>query len=460
MTLTIGLAIVALCLALAILIGALRQATWTEHLNTASWLALVGVMVGIYTQNLSGMAAALVAASCAALVALPGQMQDGILRRDATLYGVGFAGILSVCGLVYASVPQAKLVAPTQDDVLLIAGQWAALAACGASAMVAIGVSRWRDDSRWHGLGAMFVVAGALGMTYFMGALRADVPTTHFVLPLSTEGGPAMWGLAAKHGGAKALGLHAMLEVTATNPLLWTGAALALVAGLVSWKKPQIKASAILWFVVAGVALAALGTLIQAGFKPVLPDGSKYTTYAQALGADLRIPKNIVSQGGFMTQKSIFVLWSSILGDLGLLMFAAMISLIEGVLSLGRGKEKAAAGDASKPSAALRIAPDHRGGVAALYARDFGLRAAMLIWLSWFLGALASWKMHSTYGFASSSEWTSLGACVLISGLAWLGFTRKARWAWVLPSAMMLALLWVLILSLGFGVPPQSALRL
>ena len=434
--------ILALVLSVALVVGTVLDLRATKHLNVLSWLGLVGFMCAIYFDAVSGVGAALIAACFGALVALPQGVQNPTLRQSTTAAGLSVPVMLGLTALVFASTPQGRAAgALKSDDILIYAGHWAALAACLTCALSAVGAGRIFSDRRVQNAGLGLSVLGLVGALVVLGALRADLPADAYALPLSSPEGALFWGLDPKHGGASVIGLRATTSAGAVFPMLGLMGALALVGAISVPFLRKARAQAILWGGLSALSLGTLGALLYAGFSPSLPSSEAFTSHAQAVGAQMGVPKNIVAQGHLPAIKSIFVMWTDILPDIALLSGIAVLTGLVAVLYLRTSDEPLAQ------------------EVGSLYARDFMVRASMLAWLAWFLGMLASWKMHAVYGFASPSEWSALGFAVLTSGLAWMGFERNPRLNAVLPALAVVALALILAVGLALGVPPQSALR-
>lgn len=435
--------IIALVLSVTLVVGTIFDVSWAKHLNTLSWLGLVGFMGCIYFDVLGGFGAALIATAFGALVAIPQGVRNPTLRRSMGLAGLTVPVALSIAAVVFASTPQGDPASTLNgDDILIYAGHWAALAACLTCALSAVGAGRVGDTPRPQNIGLGLSVLGLLGALFIMGTLRADVPTDAYTLPLSSAQGALYWGLDPKHGGESVIGLRATTTAIVVYPMLGLMAFLAFMSAVAPPFIRRPKLQFLAWGSVCVVALATLGALIYAGFNPTLPAIEAFVAQAQVVGAQMRVPPEIIVQGHLPEIKSIFVMWTDILPDLIILSSIALLTGLTAILY-------------ARPSPQEPSAP----GLGGLYARDFMVRASMLAWLAWFLGMLASWKMHAVYGFASPSEWSYLGFAILTSGLTWMGFARQPRLNPVLPALAVVAI--VLILAVGFalGVPPQSALR-
>lgn len=452
-----------LTLALAIVMwgAAWLKPAWMGALNIAAWVGLVGCMIALYFGALPGPAAALAAAGLGAL-AISATARTSALLKPALSAGLSVGVALGLASVVLASLPQPADAQP--EGLLLYAGQWAALAAALAACAQAAGFSSWRlRDARAtiEPASIGLIVAGLMGGLYLLGSLRANLPSQAYNVALSSETGAVYWGLAPGQGGANALGLRVTLEIAALNPMLTITGALALVSVFLGARQ-RWTSCARLWAVTAVSALASLGVLLQAGFSPTMPDQAAYLAYAKVVGAELQIPERAVEAGGFIHGKQLFVLWSTILPEITALSLAALLCI--SMMALAWSARSTTFHDerlGETPAASLpkRLEPQGLEALGALFSRDMMVRAAILLWLGWFLGLLVTWKMQAVYGLASPNEWISLGLAILASGLVCMMFSAPKALVRLVPGIVASLIVIFVLSSLAMDSPPAISIR-
>ena len=331
-----------------------------------------------------GPGALLATASFAACLALTAVSEPRARWPEVTRQGSVFGVALALCATVLVANTYAQ--APTPDaNLILIAGQWAALGAALVYSALALGAATPRALMMWP----LAALLGAL----WLGASRASTPTPEalaYAVRLSSEGEVLRWALPALTPSAPSFAF----DVTQRVP----GAPLALLVSLGATAAgallPNLRLRRLsLWLGALG-ALGALGLILWTGFHAALPDPAPYAEHAYALGLERSIPERVLEMGAFTQGVTVSVRWVDVLPDLGLLSAAAAWLAI--AASFTPREEEAR-------SEALQIAP-------------WLERLASLLAVAWVLGLIVNWRVHAIYGVGSATEWTLLGAAIVAAG--------------------------------------------
>ena len=214
MEITLAITILAALTAVIAAVGVFTSRSMlTRHAINASWLGLVACFFGIYFEVFFGAGAALAAAAFGALASSPVDIKDPRARYGA--HGVSASIALSL-GVGAVMIAANTFYKPTQADpnVILLAGQWVAMAAAMASMAGAATVAGWGKNHRFAPAGLGMLVATMAVAALLQATLRADIPINEYVVPLSSEGAHVRWALPGITGGAKGFGF----EVTQVVP--------------------------------------------------------------------------------------------------------------------------------------------------------------------------------------------------------------------------------------------------
>ena len=399
-----------------------RLASWVIH---GAWICLVAIFALIYADIATGGAAAAAAAAAAAVAALPPSIAHGRTRTSALATG----GALALSLGVVASIWSANTFyddAVVDPNLVLVAGQWATLAASLSLAAAAAGAGVWGEEDRPRIWAPAALVTALLIGAWAIGSTRSEIVQPGYAIGLVSQGEPLRWALPSVAPGASQFGFRVTLVVKWVQWLIGLGVCGAIGASIASYLgRPRI-ATGLMGCAVAGAA-ASLGAIVVTGFSAALPDAAPYAAWAAEIGAEKKIPEALISMGGFQTGESIYVMWIDILPDIALLGTAALVALATMVGMRERGTF--AWFEGAMPTTQheiLRLAPAHWAGVSALWARDLGAKAAATTWLAWGLSGLLAWRLSSIYGFRAPSEWMLLGATIAVTGLAMIGWRDRA----------------------------------
>lgn len=389
----------------------------TRHAINASWLGLVACFFGIYFEVFFGAGAALAAAAFGALAASPVDIKDPRARGGAHGVGASIAVSLGVGAVMIAANTFYK---PTRADsnVILLAGQWVAMASALASMAGAAVVAGWGKDHRFSPGGLGLLVATMAVGALLQATLRADIPLGEYVVPLSSEGAHVRWALPGITGGAKGFGFEVTQVVAGAKALAIITAVLAIAAGVLG-RVRDLKTASWAWLATAASSVVTLAVVLKSGFSPKLPEATAYYEHARTLAVARGIPDRVLSMGAFDNGDRIYVLWLDILPDCLLFGGAALLSLLlfklTSASSRWSGEDLAMNVDEDAP--AIRVAPDSKE-IVALWARDLAVRGGALAMLAWVLSMLFSWRSDAVYGFGAPAEWVILGAGLASVGAA------------------------------------------
>lgn len=421
MEITLAITILAALTAVIAAVGVFTSRSMlTRHAINASWLGLVACFFGIYFEVFFGAGAALAAAAFGALASSPVDIKDPRARYGA--HGVSASIALSL-GVGAVMIAANTFYKPTQADpnVILLAGQWVAMAAAMASMAGAATVAGWGKNHRFAPAGLGMLVATMAVAALLQATLRADIPINEYVVPLSSEGAHVRWALPGITGGAKGFGFEVTQVVPGAKALAIVTALLAIAAGVLG-RLRDVKTASWAWLATAASAVVTLGVVLKAGFGPRLPDAASYYEHARSLAGARGIPDRVLSMGSFDNGEKIYVLWLDILPDCLLFGGAALLALLLFRLSTVQSswRDEDIAMSVNEDAPAIRVAPD-ASDITALWARDLAVRGGALAMLAWVLSLLFSWRSDAVYGFAAPAEWVILGA-----GLAAVGATIAA----------------------------------
>lgn len=405
-----------------------------QGVGVLPWVGLVGSFGLVSAGLLHGGGALLLCASFAvscAVSALPcSPVGSGAIRR------VSVIGLISaLCAVVLAANSYFE---PIVEDpnLVLFAGQWAAIAASLALAMGA--TAKDRGAARLQDVG---LLATALLGTLFMGAMRHPLPGFSYAVELSSAGQHVRWALPAVTPGAPLFGFEVVQVVPFMDWLISMSLLCVLIAGGLTLLGKSARHAAPALIASALFSLLALGAVLRTGFGATLPDAAPYAAYARDLGVEQGVPEQILAMGRFEVGETIYVLWLDVLGDVALLGGSALLALLVASSLLSRATQDAL----PEPAGANTR---HRA------LREFGLYAAGLCWVGFVLALLINWRIHSVYGVGSVTEWVMMGACLLGSGGALLAWSpqRFVQRLGVFGCALAPAL--IIVLSLVFDALP------
>lgn len=452
-----------------------NQRKVVEGAVNLAWLGLALCMGAIYMGELPGFSGALSVAALASMVTLPAHVRQRWVWTSGVCFGAVIPVALALGGVALAS---RGVVGATPDNLLLLAGQWATLASAITAALSAVGLSAWRHrEHKGHlyvavaARGVMFVIAAACMSLALAGWLRSDVPTSDWSMPLHmVEGGRAMWGLPESLGGPKTFGLRVAMPVDEGVPLLIAIALLALGASLMHYElRPKLarQRTAGAWALTLVATLITVGVVLYHGARPELPDAAPYMAWATGAARARGLPDHILAQATFAaTPAALKVRWASLAPE------AFLITMLVGLIGVTtwlvarchmhplRGfdlDESVARADAP----VKRLLPTDGAHLGSLHARDMLARASALLWVSWTLGNLVTWRLHGAYGLASPVEWVTLGLTLAVTGLTvltWSGSSRaqlelRRTTPALVVSLILLGLTCTFASGVTFGVP-------
>ncbi len=411
--------------------GGLGHKVWFERTGYLAWFGLVACFGLLSMEQMHGASALLATASFAATSMLTTVERE---RWGGVRTGGVLAVVLGLCGVILAANSYYEPVVPDRN-LVLFAGQWGALAAAGVASLLAVSYDE-RGEEWSSGLLISMLAGGAL----WMGTMRSALPGWGYAVELSSADQPVRWALPAITPGASSFAFDVTQQVPGVDGVLMLGIIAGLVgAGAVLWGR---RALARLAYGVAALAGGvSLGMVLRTGFNAALPDVAPYVEHARNVGLEKRVPEQVLALGRFEYGETIYVLWLDVLGDVGLLtalVLCAVVGMIRQHHLLGRERVSAITSQAKH----------------APLGRLFGARAAGLLWLGWILGLFINWRLHAIYGVGSATEWTLLGAAVVASGAVLCTSLEDVRARRAAYALVMLALMFAIVLSLVFEVPP------
>lgn len=439
-----------------------------------AWLGLALCMGAIYLGKLPGFSGALSVAALASMVVLPVYVRQRWVWASGVCFGAVIPVALALGGVALAS---RVVEASTPDNLLLLAGQWATLAAAITAAMSAVGLSAWRHrEHKGHlyvavaARGVTFVIVAACASLALAGWLRSDVPTWDWSMPLHVAQGRAMWGLPESMGGPRTFGLRVAMPVDEGVPLLIAIALLALGASLMHYElRPKLgrQRTAAAWALTLVATLITVGVVLYHGQSPELPDAAPYLAWASGAARAKGLPDAVLAQAAFSAAPAeLRVRWATLAPE------AFLITLLVGLIGVTtwlvarRHMHPLRDFDHDEPvadakAAAQRLLPADGAHLGSLHARDMLVRAAALLWVSWTLGNLVTWRLHGAYGLASPVEWITLGLTLVVTGLTiltWSGSSRvqlelRRTTPALVVSLILLGLTCTFASGVTFGVP-------
>lgn len=425
MTMTMTIVSLIVALLLGVMGGVRRDSVWFGRAGTLSWFGLAISFGLISMEQMHGASSLLAAASFAGSCMLTTVERE---RWGGVRLGCVVPVVLGLCGVILAANSYYDEVV-LDRNLVLFAGQWAALAASAVAALMAVSY-----DEHGESWGAGVMMALLAGGALWMGGMRSDLPGWSYAVELSSGDHPVRWVLPAVTPGASSFSFEVTQPVEFVQGTLLASIVTALV-GVVASLMRREKTSFMAYAASAVCSGVSLGLVLWSGFHATLPDVAAYAAHAREVGIEKGVPEQVLAMGGFDYGETIYVLWLDVLGDVGLLVGVVLCGLI------AMYRERAAEQD--------RLVARDR------IAQLFCVRAAGLLWMGWILGLFVNWRLHTIYGVGSATEWTLLGGALVTSGAALLAAVWQAprirRLTYLL---VMLAIVLAVVLSLVFEVPP------
>lgn len=396
------------------------------------WLGLVAGFGLLAAGQVTDLRAAVGTALFAGLAVISGGLTSA--RRDAL---AGASAVVFVAGAVGVIAAPAESVA-TPGHLILITGVFAGLAAAVAG-LVGSAASR-------GGLGASglaLAAAGAVGAGSIVGFLRSSLTQSTYSVPLRTaQGDPIFWELPGVEGLPEGLRLTATLDIPQMPWIVGATIAVAVVAAILELTKKSLPALVAWVLVVAGCA-GALGLMHVASTEARLPVAQGYEDATRQVLADARAQEALVSRASFTGEGEVVLARADVAPEffgfgLGLLLALFALSRRIGPFATEEDEERELADE--------------------LASRDLALRAVLFGWLAILAAGLVHLGYFGVAAMASGSEWASIGALLMATGLIVAMFERRqapgvAAFRALAPGLAAAAILLIVGLGFAFGTP-------
>jgi hypothetical protein len=404
-----------------------------------SWLALIagfGLQAAGMVSDLRGALGTALFAGLA--VVLGGTTQS---RCD----GLSGAAAVVVVGSVVAllSAPASEVMAP--GHLILVSAAFAALTALVAG-LVGAASSRASDSPA----GLALAAGGAVGGGALAGFLRSSLPQSGYSVPLRTSAGDTVfWQLPGVEGLPDGLRLSAVLDIPAMPWVI--GAAIALSVVVAFAEIAGRRREAVVGWVLVGACVAgALGVLHVASTEARLPGTQRYEDTARQFLKDAKANEALLERGAFTGGDADLVIARA---DMAPEFFgyglAGLLALI--VLSRRFGPFARREEETEETDAGALLASE-------LVQRDTFVRAASFGWLAVFAAGLIHFGYFGVAWLGSASEWSAIGAMLVVTGLLVGTFDRRRTTAAVAaraaaPGLGAAVVFLVLGLAWSFGTP-------
>lgn len=419
-----------------------------QSANILGWLGVLGGAAGIYTGELSGAAPLMGIAGCSMLAVLPAYLPSVSTRRF-TGPAVGcVAAALGVGALIGAPSVGAQMSIAGQAELLLLYAALFGTVTAALSSLIAstslADLALGPDARRTPSVGAALLIVGLTSAVWLLGAARSTQGLGSWAVPLAVSGESLVWTIPDGASLPRGLTLEATHHVGWVVPLLAVSVAGAAAA---SWASLAEKSKTIVagFWAVPGLAAGALAFVLSPGRLTVAaPEAERYVEIATRWLVERGLSEELAERGAFAVDGDAALDAAALLPEYVLLGCIGLLSLSFVMLSL-----------IPPPSAP----EDESDAIAvSMLSRDMTVRAVIVGWLAWLMTVLIHWAHFGYYGVGSPSEVVFLGALVLASSIALLGWSlpRTPPWGRLRPlvsGLMFTALVLAIAGALVFNTP-------